>query len=66
MPFKSKAQERKFREMEASKEMTPGTADKWLAETRNFDALPERTKPKQPTRPKRVYPNQGNGGGWYW
>lgn len=65
MPFVSKAQARKFREMEAKKELEPGTTEKWMSETQNFDALPERTKPKQPTKAKKASPPTPRDFGWY-
>ena len=44
MPFKSKAQMRKFYAMEASGEMPKGTAKKWSKETKNKKGLPEHVK----------------------
>ena len=42
MPFKSKAQMRKFAAMEQAGELPPGTFDRWLRETKNLKRLPER------------------------
>jgi len=42
MPFKSKAQMRKFAAMERSGELPPGTFERWLRETKNPKRLPER------------------------
>ena len=46
MPFKSKAQERKFRVLESQGKLPKGTADQWLKETKNPQGLPEHVKKK--------------------
>lgn len=45
MPFKSKAQERKFRELEDQGKLPKGTADRWAKETPSITKLPERITP---------------------
>lgn len=45
MPFKSKAQIGKMKELEKSGKVPPGTVDRWLKETPK-GKLPERVKPK--------------------
>lgn len=42
MPFKSKAQQRKFFAMEARGELPEGTARTWAHHTKNLAKLPER------------------------
>jgi len=42
MPFKSKAQMRKFAAMERAGELPPGTFDRWMRETKSPKRLPER------------------------
>lgn len=51
MPFKSKAQMRKFYSMERDGELPKGTAQRWADETPNIKSLPERVKPKK-AKPK--------------
>jgi hypothetical protein len=45
MPFKSKAQRRKFAELLVKGEISPKTFEEWNRET-GRKALPERVKPK--------------------
>jgi hypothetical protein len=54
MPFKSKAQRRKFAELLVKGEISPETFEEWNRETGRA-RLPERVRPKPPakTRPKR-------------
>lgn len=54
MPFKSQSQYRKFQDLEKKGELAAGTTAQWMAETPNLKALPERSKPKQPTRAKKT------------
>jgi len=42
MPFKSKAQMRKFAAMEHAGELPSGTFDKWMRETKSPKRLPKR------------------------
>lgn len=49
--FKSKAQVLKFKALEDAGQMAPGTTEQWLAKTKNLASLPERTKPKKPSKP---------------
>ena len=44
MPFRSKAQHRKFIIMEKSGDIPEGTTAQWMKETKNFKKLPERVK----------------------
>jgi len=46
MPFKSKAQRRKFAELLVKGEITPEAYERWNKETGRTD-LPERVKPKR-------------------
>jgi len=57
MPFKSKAQARKFFAMEASGELPKGKAEEWAAETPNLESLPERkrTGKRKKTTAKEAY-----------
>ena len=52
MPFKSKAQRRKFAELLVKGEISPETYEEWNRET-GFKELPERVKPKTKTKKKR-------------
>ena len=55
MPYKSKAQHKKFRAMEARGDLPKGTSDRWMKETPNYDQLPETTVEAKPKRfSKRV------------
>ena len=47
MPFKSKAQMKKFFAMEKRGEMKKGTAERWAKETPNIKKLPKRVKGKK-------------------
>lgn len=47
MPFKSKAQVRKFAVLLREGQITQEQHDKWHAETKNIKRLPERLKPKK-------------------
>jgi len=47
MPFKSKAQVRKFYAMEKRGEIAPGTSERWGKETPNINSLPNRKKRKK-------------------
>lgn len=44
MPFKSKAQMKKFFAMEKRGEIPPGTAERWAEETPNIKKLPKKKK----------------------
>lgn len=52
MPFKSRAQRRKFAELLVKGEISPETFEEWNRET-GKTKLPERVTPKKPTKPKR-------------
>ena len=52
MPFKSKAQRRKFAQLLVEGEITPETFEEWNRET-GGKVLPERVQPKDKTKPKR-------------
>jgi hypothetical protein len=52
MPFKSKAQRRKFAELLVKGEISPETFEEWNRETGRAK-LPERVKPKAGAKPKR-------------
>ena len=52
MPFKSKAQRRKFAELLVKGEISPETFEEWNRETGRAE-LPERVKPKK-TRARRT------------
>ena len=52
MPFKSRAQRRKFAELLVKGEISPETFEEWNRETGKAK-LPERVTPKKPTKPKR-------------
>jgi hypothetical protein len=52
MPFKSKAQRRKFAELLVKGEISPETFEEWNRETGKAK-LPERVHPKATARPKR-------------
>lgn len=52
MPFKSKAQRRKFAELLVKGEISPETYEEWNRETGRAK-LPERVRPKAGTKPKR-------------
>jgi hypothetical protein len=52
MPFKSRAQRRKFAELLVKGEISPETYEEWNRETGKAK-LPERVTPKKPTKPKR-------------
>lgn len=45
MPFKSKDQIARFREMVSGGKMTQDTFDRWMQETPNPEALPDRIGP---------------------
>ena len=49
MPFKSKAQRRKFAEMMVKGEISPETFEEWNRETGSAE-LPERVSPKRPAK----------------
>jgi hypothetical protein len=49
MPFKSKAQRRKFAELLVKGEITPEAYERWNRDTGRAE-LPERVKPKPKTR----------------
>lgn len=55
MPFKSRAQMRKFKQLEASGELAPGTYDRWLAETPNPKKLPLRVKKPKKRKQSRKF-----------
>lgn len=50
MPFKSRAQRRKFAELLVAGEISPETYEEWNRET-GSQALPERVRPKRKARP---------------
>lgn len=52
MPFKSKAQRRKFAELLVKGEISPETYEEWNRETGKAK-LPERVHPKTAAKPKR-------------
>jgi len=52
MPFKSKAQRRKFAELLVKGEISPETFEEWNRET-GHAKLPERVHPKVPAKPTR-------------
>jgi hypothetical protein len=52
MPFKSKAQRRKFAELLVKGEISPETFEEWNRSTGSAK-LPERVQPKAGARPKR-------------
>ena len=52
MPFKSKAQRRKFAQLLVEGEITPETFEEWNRET-GGKVLPERVQPKKGAKPKR-------------
>ncbi len=54
MPFKSKAQRRKFAELLVKGEITPETYEEWNRSTGSKE-LPERVKPKKrPTKRRKT------------
>ena len=55
MPFKSKAQRRKFAELLIEGKLTPETFEEWNVET-GSKKLPERAKAKTPARKKKRAP----------
>lgn len=52
MPFKSKAQRRKFAELLVKGEISPDTYEEWNRETGSAK-LPERVRPKARTKTRR-------------
>jgi hypothetical protein len=52
MPFKSKAQRRKFAQLLVEGEITPETFEEWNRET-GGKVLPERVHPLKAAKPKR-------------
>jgi hypothetical protein len=52
MPFKSRAQRRKFAELLVKGEISPETYEEWNRETGKAK-LPERVTPKKPTKPTK-------------
>ena len=52
MPFKSKAQRRKFAELLVKGEISPETFEEWNRETGSAE-LPERVKPKPKRKTKK-------------
>ena len=54
MPFKSKAQMRKFFAMEGRGQLPAGTAQRWAQETPSISALPQHIKKKKKRRRKGV------------
>jgi len=57
MPFKSKAQRRKFAELLVEGKISPETYEEWNRETGRAE-LPERVHPKAKSRPKRGSPRK--------
>ena len=53
MPFKSKAQRRKFAELLVNGEISPETYEEWNRETGSKE-LPERVTPKAPARKRKT------------
>lgn len=62
MPFKSKAQRRKFAELLVKGEITPETYEEWNRETGRAK-LPERVKPKSKRRSRRAASRRRRGRG---
>lgn len=54
MPFKSKAQMKKFGEMVSEGKMSKEEFDKWAKDTPNIKHLPERLSPEKPTGLQRL------------
>ena len=52
MPFKSKAQRRKFAQLLVEGEISPETFEEWNRETGGKE-LPERVQPQKAAKPKR-------------
>ena len=52
MPFKSKAQQRKFGAMLSSGEISKAEFDEWAHATKNIKRLPERVKKKKKRKKK--------------
>ena len=52
MPYKSKAQMKKFFAMESRGELPKGTAEEWAHETPNIKKLPKHKKSKKPKSKK--------------
>jgi hypothetical protein len=59
MPFKSKAQRRKFAELLVKGEITPETFEEWNRETGGAK-LPERVKPSTKRSSKKAAPKKGS------
>lgn len=53
MPMRSKAQARLLFAKQERGELKPGTAVRWMDETKNFKRLPERVKPRTSKRKGR-------------
>lgn len=53
MPFRSKAQMKRFLAMEARGEIPKGTSKRWAEETRSLRALPLKARSKRKVRRKR-------------
>jgi len=54
MPFKSKAQRRKFAQLLVEGEITPETYEEWNRETGGKE-LPERVHPQKSAKPTRTW-----------
>jgi len=52
MPFKSKAQMRKFGAMLKRGEISKATFDKWVKHTKNIKSLPEKVKKRKKKKRK--------------
>lgn len=63
--FKSKSQIRRFEQMENDGQIAQGTTESWLANTFKPEELPERTKPKQPTKARTSGGNGKKSWGFY-
>jgi hypothetical protein len=62
MPFKSKAQRRKFAELLVQGKISDETYEEWNRET-GRKKLPERVKPKSKPKPKRTRKRKAARGG---
>jgi hypothetical protein len=61
MPFKSKAQIKKFQELEKEGKIKKGVSKAWKNETKNIKSLPERVHPKQPVKSIQEIKDRANG-----
>lgn len=54
MPFKSQKQYLKLLQLEQEGKLKKGTVEKWRSETPDMDKLPEKVKPKNPRKVKKI------------